>query len=50
MNITIEEIESLVANLEGDDTARRAKLTRLIAAEARIVWLRCPAKFGSGLL
>lgn len=45
MNITIEEIESLVTTLETEDTVRRAKLIRLISAYARIIALRSPGKF-----
>lgn len=43
--ISIEDIEAIVAKMEADESARRAKLTRLIAAEARILALREPARF-----
>jgi hypothetical protein len=43
----IEDIEAMVAQMEADEAMRRAKLVRLIAAEARIVALREPSKFVS---
>lgn len=43
--ITIEQLESLVDRMEHDETARRAKLHRLIRAYARIVALREPQQF-----
>lgn len=46
MNITIEEIEALVSRMEQEEEARRAKLIRLISAEARIIALREPEHFG----
>jgi hypothetical protein len=45
MEITIEALESLVANLETEESARREKLERLIRAYARIVALREPEHF-----
>lgn len=42
--ITIEQVEALAATLLAEDTATRARLVRLIAAEARIIALREPAR------
>lgn len=43
---TIVEIEAIILKLENDEATRRAKLCRLIAAYARIIWLREPDQFG----
>lgn len=43
--ITVEAIEALAARLEADEATTRAKLLRLIKAEARILALREPGEF-----
>jgi len=43
--ITLEDVEALAAQLEADDAAERAKLQRLIRAEARIIAVREPEQF-----
>lgn len=43
--ITIEDVEALAAQLEADESAERAKLQRLIRAEARIIAVREPEQF-----
>lgn len=45
--ITIEALETLATQLETDDGATRAKLLRMIRAEARILAVREPSKFRS---
>lgn len=43
--ITIEDVEALASALEADEAAERAKLERLIRAEARILAVREPGLF-----
>lgn len=44
--ITLEQLEALATQLEGEDEATRAKMLRLIRAYARILSLREPEVFG----
>jgi hypothetical protein len=44
-NITIESLETLATELEKDQAAQRARLIRMIRAEARILAAREPDKF-----
>ena len=44
--ITVEQIEVLADRLIAERESARARLIRLIVAEARIVGVRCPEKFG----
>lgn len=44
--ITIEALEALAASLEANEDTNRAKLLRLIKAEARILAVREPGEFG----
>lgn len=45
LEITIEQVERLAAELEGQETEQRDRLLRLICAEARIVAAREPERF-----
>lgn len=45
--ITLEDVEALASALEADEATERAKLERLIRAEARIIAVREPEQFAA---